>query len=446
MKKTFRNYDKKIIITKKSIVLKEYHQAIFEEGSFDINDYDSNEVGSKKSEAELDELRIKAKEIYYKNRVQEIVEIVECNQFYSFMTITFEQELDEEETKYQFKLAKQRLIRQFGNFKYIAKIEKGTENKRLHLHLIVDYRFLDNNSKFYYLDAEGNKTTKEKSFSRVRNNNWDRRRIIQLIKDTKNKELRKIRRSMFVNGASFLKVVMAVGHIDIESISNIKKAVNYISEYIGKDILSEDMKDRSKKRNLWTSRNLEKAVKITDENVQDYLFDDIMRILLDKTEKLEEKLTKKGEKKYFYKNVDTFSNEFMTYTKIYGDFKDIYYQIKEINLTKENVNRNKWFKNDFIYNINIEPSIFFRKLMVYRLKVQHIIEQYELIDSLGHVEYQKYKDRAKEKKEISRKKVNFLYDMKNFNNVKSLNYVDFVEKEKFHFENKYSLQDFKKII
>ena len=245
MKKVFRQYNKSYTVTKKSITIKEYLQFDLQEGSFSLEDKGQND-NFKKSHEELTKARLLSKISYVKKRIEEIQNLVECNQFYSFLTITFDEAYTEEQAKYEWKKAKQRLQDRFGKFNYIARIEKGSQTQRVHMHLLTDIQFLNNYSRFSYIDKNKKVCKKEQAFGIKLNKQYDHFACYDVLKTTKNEALRSKREDYYYEGASYLKLIMAVGHVKIDRVTSVKKCVNYIVKYMAKDLLNVESNNRKK--------------------------------------------------------------------------------------------------------------------------------------------------------------------------------------------------------
>ena len=371
MKKVYREYDKIYTVTKKSITVKEYFQFNLQEGSYSLETLGMNDNSKIKSDSEITKARLEAKNYYAKKRIEEIQNIVECNQFYSFLTITFDEAYTEEEAKYEFKKAKQRLVNRYGKFKYIARIEKGSERERVHMHLLTDIQFMSNFSRISYIDKDNKVCKKDKAVSYKYNKEFDEFSILNLIKTTKNEQLKLKRKEYFEEGASYLKTLLAVGHVKIDKVSSIKKCVNYIVKYMGKELINENSDINSKSRQIWTSSGLEKAIKITDLDVQKYIYEDIDKII--DIKKKHSKKLKFPKNKYNY-----FENDFVKIVQVYGDFEEIYYALKDINIHEEVSKKIEWYKRDFKYSINSQSSIVDKKLVSYKNQVINNIQKYEL--------------------------------------------------------------------
>jgi len=318
----FREFDKKLIVTRKTITIVDYLTTSYQNGCYDLNQYDIQEKPiTPKTEDELTLQKLEHRESYYKKRQNQIVELVENNTFRCFMTVTFEDELNEEGIKYQWKLARTRLELYYKQkIKYICRIERGEENQRLHLHLLVDVPFLNNYSEFWH-DKKGNKKINKRRATEE---------ILDLIENTRNKDLKAKRERMYKEGGSLLKCIMAVGHIDIKSISCVKKAINYVTKYMTKGMSN----NISKKRIVWTSSGLEKAIHITNENV------------LSKVEFLINSIIKNCQKDDI---LETYSGEYVNKLKIRFRDENFYRLIKELNIESE-------VKNNFEFRLSYDST------------------------------------------------------------------------------------------
>lgn len=315
MRQTFREYDSKIILTKKSITIVEYLQESFSKGSLDLFQYDSKIIRTKTDE-ELTLERVENRNKYYTRRKNELEEIVECNDFQSFMTVTFEKDLNDSELKKAWKRGRERLELYYKTkIKFICRIEEGSINERGHLHLITDLKFLNNYHQYWY-DKKGNKKLNKKRATDE---------IKELIRKTRNKDLKATRQRMFKEGASLLKCIMAVGHIDIQNIKDTQKCMNYVLKYITKDMGKKELY----KRCVWTSYGLEKGVHITDIKLLSQLEEYVRELI-------------KNSPKHDFDYTKTFSNDFINKVKINTKLKDKYYELKEINLNSELEKNREW--------------------------------------------------------------------------------------------------------
>ena len=176
----------------------------------------------------IKEKREKYKNDYHVRRQQKLVELSECNDFKTMITITFapEDNKNMEQVKENWSKIRKRLKNFYGNFKYIIAIERGENTGHLHLHVITDYEYLDNNSK-YYKDRE--------------NFNYDSMKVFEVVKNTSNraKELKEKRTKIYNDGGSELKTVIAYGNVHIKAVD--EKIVNYITKYVSKGyVLNKD--------------------------------------------------------------------------------------------------------------------------------------------------------------------------------------------------------------
>lgn len=224
----------------------------------------------------IKEKREKYKNDYHVRRQQKLVELSECNDFRTMITITFAPEDNKsmEQVKDNWSKIRKRIKNYYGDFKYIIAIERGETTGHLHLHVITDFDYLDNNSK-YYQDRENFK--------------YDSMKVFEVVQNTSNraKELKEKRTKIYNEGGSELKTVIAFGNVHVKEIND--KIVNYITKYVSKgyvlnkskdslhvndEINSEELRKsfmEKYKRTVWTSRNLEKPVKIYSSDTIDYL-------------------------------------------------------------------------------------------------------------------------------------------------------------------------------
>lgn len=422
MRKVYREYNKSYTVTKKSITIKEYLQFDLQEGCFSLEGFGMNDNYRLKSDSEITKARLEAKNYYAKKRIEEIQNIVECNQFYSFLTITFDEALTEQEAKYEFKKAKQRLVNRFGKFKYIARIERGSENERVHMHLLTDIKYLSNFSRISFVDKD-KKVCKKKDMTGYKlNKQYDVFDIYNLVKTTRNEQLKLKRQEYFESGASYLKTLMAVGHVKVDKVTSIRKCVNYIVKYMGKELINENSDINSKSRQIWTSTGLEKAIKITDKDVQKYIYEDIEKIV--ELKKNQSKKLKYPKNKYNY-----FENDFVKITQVFGEFEQVYYNLKDINIHEEVVKKIEWYEQDFKVNVNAESSVWSKKLIAYADNVTDIINKYDFLECLGNHDYKEYLHNIEKKNIISIQRMTFRYEMKLFNSLKAIDYIKEINKD-----------------
>lgn len=340
VKEFFYSSTSKIVLTKNTIKIiqtknnfeKGYFDT-FSSGSFNLHQYDSNRKEffreyTKEQLKKIEENREFERMKYYSKRKQQIIDIVNCNSFDTFMTVTFENDLTDSEIKEEWTKIKKRIQRVTGNkLNYICRIEKGHKGtQRNHLHLLLNVPYLDNNSKYY--NFKGKREP-------ILNKNWNEISILELIKNTRNnKELKEIRERMYQEGASFLKVICACGHIDIQKISNKKKVAVYCAKYITKDI---DQTEKGK-RIVWTTKALEKPVKVYNSDVIKYILE---------------------QHSYIGQVYEPFiiENEFIISATYTLPLKDLYYQIKEVNKNYNIDRKLQLIKLDNQYNMNSKSSL-----------------------------------------------------------------------------------------
>ena len=248
-------------VTKKSVKITEMISRNLV-GSFDSTNFNSGS-SREKSEEKKQELREEYKRQYESKRQTKISDLAECNEFKTMITLTFEPKDNqtEEQVKYNWKLAKQRLEYRFGKFKYICSLERGKDEitkkntGHLHLHIITDIAKINNHSEYW----------NNKDGSQTKNKNWAEGAILDLIMNTSNRsrELKDKRIELYNDGASYAKVLLGFGHVHIKSIN--EHDVKYITKYATKD---KDL-NLMYKRTVWTSKGLEKPVKIYNNDVID---------------------------------------------------------------------------------------------------------------------------------------------------------------------------------
>lgn len=265
-KKQFEISSTSMRVTKKSIkfVDKISRDCI---GSFDSTKF-YTPVSKEKTEEEILELQALYKKQYECKRQTKMSDLAECNEFKTMITLTFspEDNQSEEQVKYNWKLAKQRLEYRFGKFKYICSLERGKDTEtfqntgHLHFHIITDIKNISNHSKFW---------NDKKSGKKILNKKWAENDILDLIATTSNRsvELKNKRIELYNEGASFVKVLLGFGHVHIKEIN--EDDVKYITKYATKD---KEL-NLKYKRTVWTSRNLEKPIKIYNHELLEFYYD-----------------------------------------------------------------------------------------------------------------------------------------------------------------------------
>lgn len=217
-------------------------------------------LGKEKTEKEKEELRKEYNKQYQIKRQSKLCDIAECNDFYTMITLTFspDDNQTEEQVKYNWKKAKQRLEYAHGKFAYICSLERGEETGHLHFHIITNINYINNHSKFW------NDTNKI-------NKNYNEDLILELINKTSNRsqELKNKRIELFNEGASYLKVLLGFGHVHVKKIES--EEVKYITKYATKD---KDLNTKYK-RTVWTSRGLELPVRLHNQEAIDWCLENM---------------------------------------------------------------------------------------------------------------------------------------------------------------------------
>lgn len=343
---SFYNVSQKIVLTKNTIKLIERKAESSDYnldnkivgGSFNLFEMDSQErMGGKflwnYEKKDIEETRHEERQKYYSKRKSQIIDLVNCNQFETFLTVTFEKDLTDSEIKKEWTKIAKRIERCTGEkLQYICRIEKGHKGtERNHLHLIMNVPFLDNNSKYLHIKKSNSQRTTKL------NKNWNKDKILEVIKNTRNNPaLKAIRQEMYEEGNSLLKVICACGHVKINKISSKNKVVSYVAKYITKDIEQSE----KGKRIIWTTKGLEKPVQIVNPNLIKYILENhISRI------------------KMYSGCSYVIENEFIISETWTYAVKDLYYQMKDINLLYENDKKLQLIKKDKKYNMNSSSKI-----------------------------------------------------------------------------------------